>query len=728
MPPPFSVAVLSPAPTWPLDYGNRKRIRRVCHQLQELGGRISFILYALEDDWRRQYPRYALEEMRRQWEDVHLIIPTVPYHPAARGLDHHIDEWWDPAIGSFLDWYFRARRPDAIVVNYPYLSKALDHAPSSCLRILDMHDRFGDRRDLLAGLGVGSEFFHTTPEEEAKALSRADLALAIKDEEAVYFRSICTTPVFTLPHIDPISSWNPTTDEDGYLRIGLLGARNSVNVTNTRRFLDIALPRITAEMAPIRVVLGGSMCRDLSSYAGHPLVTMLGSLEHIATFYESIDVSVVPIEQSSGQKIRVGEALSLAVPILAHRHAFEGYVPSHRLHQVDSLDGLVDACIELSFDRSALSSLSAASHSSRVRTEEKSRAAIESIARLARSHVPSSLFVVPVAALSEQPELRLHIVSAAALAGSYSRMRVLLTGGPPTDDLAPLISVLRSMGQVFAVERGQPEVDAVVADSLELVASLETVDVWCYDESQLATLADRQLNVLVSSGFPPGERSLRLLPPVHCAVEGRVGLVHVPSRNRADPLRVRQVFPLGLISDHAADVLPEMLEAEPVDAALVVSDTAADPLVAIILAILQSARVSTTFTAPTEVLDGLGALLRHDRLDRGWSLRTMETPVAREWLRSQAPRLVFDCAVSDPDIEASMLIVDVHARRGLGGKPWRASYPGKSVRLDVVVRDILEYVRSGSDQRLYGRTRAEDGSVYLYNQRSLEFLRYPITA
>ena len=43
-----------------------------------------------------------------------------------------------------------------------------------------------ESKEVLQELGLKPEFFHTTPQEEAKALDRADLVLAIKEEEAAW--------------------------------------------------------------------------------------------------------------------------------------------------------------------------------------------------------------------------------------------------------------------------------------------------------------------------------------------------------------------------------------------------------------------------------------------------------------------------------------------------------------------------------------------------------------
>ena len=59
------IAVVSPTPTWPLNFGNRKRIYGVCRGLKERGVEVHLILYALEEDWRGNLPSEALK--RTSW-------------------------------------------------------------------------------------------------------------------------------------------------------------------------------------------------------------------------------------------------------------------------------------------------------------------------------------------------------------------------------------------------------------------------------------------------------------------------------------------------------------------------------------------------------------------------------------------------------------------------------------------------------------------------------------
>ena len=70
--------VVAPTPTWPLNYGNRKRIYSVCSKLQSLGFEIHYVHYASEGDWRDYIPIETRKRMDEQWDIVDHVWPSKP--------------------------------------------------------------------------------------------------------------------------------------------------------------------------------------------------------------------------------------------------------------------------------------------------------------------------------------------------------------------------------------------------------------------------------------------------------------------------------------------------------------------------------------------------------------------------------------------------------------------------------------------------------------------------
>ncbi len=423
------IAVLSPSPTHPQNFGNRKRIYSFCKELRIRGYKVSFLFYPFDHDWRDTYSPHILEQMRKEWDEVELIIPSRPYHPAAIGEDHMIDEWWDDAIGTYLSWFFRTRKVEAFITNYTYLSKALEFAPDTCLKVLDTHDKFAHRRQVLGQLHIGPEFFHTTIEEEAKALDRADLVLALKDEEKAYFESISDTPAITLPYFEK-GLLQPTSKPKAQresMSVGIIGARNNINYQNVSGFLNAFLPAVRAQMAPVKVVLAGGMCADFQDYQNNPYVDIIGRVDTVDTFYKQVDLVAIPMQISTGQKIKVGEALSQKKPIVGMQHAFEGYETNSAFHKFKSFEALAQQIIDLSFSDD-LDAVEQATISVQQAQEAYSIAAFDILEKRINSQRARILFYLDINAIGHSPIAEANALSAVLKVSKLYEPTIILDG------------------------------------------------------------------------------------------------------------------------------------------------------------------------------------------------------------------------------------------------------------------------------------------------------------
>jgi hypothetical protein len=472
------VLVLSPVPTWPVTLGNRNRIVQVNRALQREGARVSLLHYPSDEEWRARLPRAALAGMAAQWDEVFTCPVTRPLHSRPSGGDDHAaDDWWDPAIGQMLDWLFKVGRYDALLVNYTWLSKALEHAPSGVLRILDTHDRFSDRRALLAGGGLPPEYFHTTQDQERLALDRADIVWAIKDQEAAFFRTLTTRPVHTLLHAEPLQDLPAPAAADGVLRLGIVGGRNNINATNIRAFIKVADAYLRRTLLPVEIVVGGSVC-DLLEGLRLPWLRLLGRVGEMDELYGQVDVVLAPLAFSTGLKIKVGEALSRGRPLVSHVHAFEGYVPTHDFHACADFDAMMRAIHRLVRDPAERDALAEASRRSVAQAQagilETLRDAGERAGRLSPSVIVSLRFdQARTGALAFD-----HVLDAARYAGFRAPVVFHIAGDPAAADPAAL-RLLAARGRVALDPRAAPLPDALAQvlfdDTRPRLASLDAL-------------------------------------------------------------------------------------------------------------------------------------------------------------------------------------------------------------------------------------------------------------
>ncbi len=336
----LAVLVVSPTPTAPVDFGNRRYIHNTCRSLQEQGARIIFVHYPAEHDWRDQVPLDQLAAMQAQWEVVYVAPVTGPLHPDPVGDHHTVDEWWDEGLGGLLRWIFATHRIDVCIVHYTWLSRALTLCPPGVLKVLATHDRFTGRKEMLRDNGLAPEFFYLTADSERTALMRADLVWAIKDEERRHFEATADRPVRVLPHFERADlAFSCRVPREDLPRFGFFAARNRINEANYRRFFDMLDIMVRHWLLPARFVLAGSLCALFDS-SEFPFLERLGQVPASADFYRAVDVVVVPMAFSTGLKIKVGEALGHGKALIAHAHAFDGYRPCHRFHALDSYEAM----------------------------------------------------------------------------------------------------------------------------------------------------------------------------------------------------------------------------------------------------------------------------------------------------------------------------------------------------------------------------------------------------
>lgn len=588
------VLVLSPVPTFPVTLGNRNRIVQVNQALRREGAHVALLHYPSDEEWRSALPRAALAGMAAQWDEVFHCPVTRPLHTRpADGEDHAIDEWWDPAIGQMLDWLFKVGRYDALVVNYTWLSKALEHAPPGVLRILDTHDRFAGRRQLLAANGLAPEYFYTTAEEERLALDRADIVWAIKEQEAEFFRTLTARPVLTLLHAEPPAPPRPAPSTDGVLRLGIVGGRNNINATNIRAFLKIADAYLRRTLLPVEILVAGSVCTLLEGVK-RPYLRMLGSVGSMDELYDAVDVVLAPLAFSTGLKIKVGEALSRGKPLVSHAHAFEGYVPTHPFHECPDFEAMLRAVHRLVREPAALGALVEASRRSVARAEASILETLAAAGARARELPPSVIVSLRFEQVRAGALVLDHALDAARYAGFRAPVVFHLAGAPGAADPAAL-ALLARRGRVVVDPSAAPtlgEAGAILFDdtsprfmTLDALLAAPHLLVWFAAmpaEAPAGPVRTRlgtcHLGALCLDGSPPDPARLAALAR---AFPRFLLLEEAPSRAAAAVMRAaradRAAVPL-LWRGEESRLLAALRSAEDGPVALLAEDAAADAL------------------------------------------------------------------------------------------------------------------------------------------------------
>jgi hypothetical protein len=325
--------ILSPFATYPLDAGQRKRAYQTTLLLKDWGFEITFLHFAFEQRWYWGHNHEDDQVLQSQWGGnvTHFYANNRVGLPPNNGSDHQLDEWWDPALGGYLENIFSKRRYDIFVVHNIWLSKAFDHASDSCFKILDMHDIFSARASEFIATNATPEFFHCSQHDECFGLNRADLLFAIKEEDAEWCANfpLNSTKVITLPYAEKLNNKSSLKHpskkiklNQGKVVFGMIGSDIHFNRYALTDLISKLEQIITKTYAPIEFVIAGSVCKSISSCPA--FVKKLGFVSHVSDFYETVDIVIVPMMHGTGVKIKSVEAIAYQKPILFTKHSAEG--------------------------------------------------------------------------------------------------------------------------------------------------------------------------------------------------------------------------------------------------------------------------------------------------------------------------------------------------------------------------------------------------------------------
>jgi len=95
------------------------------------------------------------------------------------------------------------------------------------------------------------------------------------------------------------------------------------------------------------VIIAGNVCEGIAE--DYPFARKLGFLDDSAEFYRMVDAVVIPLEFSTGIKIKVAEGLAWNVPVLATRDAFDGFRAFHSTQHAPTLQKLCEMIVAAAY-------------------------------------------------------------------------------------------------------------------------------------------------------------------------------------------------------------------------------------------------------------------------------------------------------------------------------------------------------------------------------------------
>jgi len=320
---------ISPTPSHPQDAGNRAHIYAMGREVLAAGHDVTFLCYGQES-----ISDESIINMRAFWPGFVFVPHRLRQRNQSKNNAWGIDDWFNADLEAAVRVLHLEHEFDVAICEYVFLSKSLDLLPGSVFKILNCHDRMSDRADLLVRQGIPPDFFYTTPDQEKIALDRADLILAIQEDERVFFQSLTQKTVIEVGY--PIKDCAITKRPLGKrLRVGYLASGNSLNRKSFSDFLA-AVHTDSELMEQIEIVVAGSICNSLED-AG---LTCMGVVQNESDFYKEVDLIINPMVDGTGLKIKILSAIRHGMPFVSTEtgsHGIPVVFDEHRCRSVDHM-------------------------------------------------------------------------------------------------------------------------------------------------------------------------------------------------------------------------------------------------------------------------------------------------------------------------------------------------------------------------------------------------------
>ncbi|MBN9581026.1 MAG: glycosyltransferase, partial [Afipia sp.] len=134
----LNILYFSPFPSHPDNHGNHFRIQSLGHQFKQLGHKVHFALLN-----SHMFDDTAVQDMRKAWDSFDILHNTCPL--GADGNPIPFDHWYQDGLGEEVATLCHKYDIDLVFCSYVFQSKLLEYVPAHILKVIDTHDKMGDR-------------------------------------------------------------------------------------------------------------------------------------------------------------------------------------------------------------------------------------------------------------------------------------------------------------------------------------------------------------------------------------------------------------------------------------------------------------------------------------------------------------------------------------------------------------------------------------------------------
>jgi glycosyltransferase involved in cell wall biosynthesis len=307
------ILLVSPTPSHPQNAGNRTRIYQLAEHLRSLGADISFILIDMEAGT-------DYEGMRSYFNGNFSVVKFDPAYPSfywrlrdLLGFKHSFgtDLWYPQSLDVEIRNLMQKITFDMVIVEYIFLSRCLNIIDNRAIKVIDTHDVFSNRNQILASSGITDGWFSTTRQQEIMALKRANVVVAITDTDREFFAKRMKRQVITIGHLMQVPE--NTYSVSNKKSIVFIGSDNPINIQGLHYFLAEILPIVKQRVPSVDFLMAGNICQR---FPDHEAYTKLGRVADLSSVYARGSVVICPTLSGTGLSIKTLEALAHGMPVV----------------------------------------------------------------------------------------------------------------------------------------------------------------------------------------------------------------------------------------------------------------------------------------------------------------------------------------------------------------------------------------------------------------------------
>jgi glycosyltransferase involved in cell wall biosynthesis len=221
------------------------------------------------------------------------------------------DVWNAPIMGEesdFIRSQFIRFKPDVVIANYAFLANVLDSPvlDKNVVKVILTHDVRHQRGAQFKKLGLASSEPYWNRERETLELSKAQVLLAIQQEDANLFKEMVPQCEVICMPISVKCHSHAIAQVPG--RCLFVGSRVEHNYYGLQWFLENVWSKVIELNPRSSLYICGTVC-DLIPES-FPNVRLLGRVDDLKPEYGAAEVCLVPLLAGSGLKIKLVEAMS----------------------------------------------------------------------------------------------------------------------------------------------------------------------------------------------------------------------------------------------------------------------------------------------------------------------------------------------------------------------------------------------------------------------------------